>query len=385
MKKALKWVGIVLGVVVLFIGGFYGWAVAESGSLIERQMEAHSIDFPIPFPLTEAEVEEIRQERLAALEAEAAEAAAAEDATEGEEAAEDATEGEEAEGEEAEGEEAEGAEEVAEPAPVADPLEGVDLDAIALERAIARGQHLVEARYACIECHGDNFGGGEMINDPAFAIVLGPNLTSGEGGRTADYTTADWDRSVRHGILPDGRPSVMPAEDYQLMADQELSDIIAYLRSVDPVDNDPPRPELGPIGTVLMATGKLPFAVDLIERHDADHPHTPPNAEPTPEFGRHLAGVCTGCHREGMNGGPILAGPPDWIPSANLTPHDDGIGDWQYEDFVTAMRELRRPDGSEIQYPMSLMQPYAQEMTDVELQAIWAHLQTLEATATATE
>jgi mono/diheme cytochrome c family protein len=195
----------------------------------------------------------------------------------------------------------------------------------------------------------------------------------------------DWDRTIRHGILPTGRPSAMPSEDFQLMSDQELSDIIAYIRSFPPVDNVVAPPSLGPVGTVLMATGKLRLSCDVIRAHDADHPTLPPPTEPTPEFGRHLAGVCTGCHRHDLNGGPIAAGPPDWLPAANLTPHADGLGEWQYEDFATAMREMRRPDGSEIRVPMSLMAPYTAEMTDVELQALWAYLQTLEATPTGTD
>ena len=42
-----------------------------------------------------------------------------------------------------------------------------------------------------------------------------------------DYEPADWDRIVRHGLLSDGRPAAMPSEDFQMMSDQELSDIIA--------------------------------------------------------------------------------------------------------------------------------------------------------------
>ena len=68
-------------------------------------------------------------------------------------------------------------------------------------------------------------GGGVMVDAFPIGRLLGPNLTGGAGGRTRTYTAADWDRAVRHGILPDGRPSVMPAEDYRLMSDQELADV----------------------------------------------------------------------------------------------------------------------------------------------------------------
>ena len=82
----------------------------------------------------------------------------------------------------------------------------------ALPEAIARGKHLVEARYGCNVCHGANFAGGVMIDDPAIGSIRGPNITPGKGGRVASYKIADWDRIVRHGIKPDGSPAVMPAE-----------------------------------------------------------------------------------------------------------------------------------------------------------------------------
>ena len=92
------------------------------------------------------------------------------------------------------------------------------------EAAIARGKHLVEARYGCMACHGANLGGGTMIDDPAIGSVLGPNLTPGKGGRCADYSMADWDRVVRHGVKRDGTATLMPSEDFFKMSDAELSD-----------------------------------------------------------------------------------------------------------------------------------------------------------------
>jgi hypothetical protein len=43
------------------------------------------------------------------------------------------------------------------------------------------------------------------------------------------------------------------------------------------------------------------------------------------------------------------------------------------------MREGKRPDGAALLSPMSLMMPYAQKMTDVELEALWAFLQSVPA------
>jgi mono/diheme cytochrome c family protein len=319
MKTALKVVVGLLLLVVLVAAGVYVWATITSNRLRSQTFTAHTVDFPIPFPLTEAEA-----------------------------------------------------------ATVAEP----DRARVAMERAVERGRHLVQARYACVECHGQNFGGGTMIDAFPMGTILGPNITAGRGSKTTNYRPTDWDRIVRHGILPDGRPAMMPAEDFQLMSDQELSDVVAYIQSAPPVDNEVPAPTLGPLGKVLSATGELELAVNRIPDHYRPHAVTPPTADTSAEFGRHLAGICTGCHRENLAGGPIVGGDPSWVPARNLTPHAQGIATWTYDNFVAAMRNSMRPDGTPLQPPMTLVAPYAQRMTDVEMQALWNYLRTVPAQPT---
>ena len=40
-----------------------------------------------------------------------------------------------------------------------------------------------------------------------------------------------------------------------------------------------------------------------------------------------------------------------------------------------------RPDGTPLRVPMTLMGPYAQRMTDVEMEALWLYLQSVAAVA----
>ncbi|MCA9571737.1 MAG: c-type cytochrome, partial [Myxococcales bacterium] len=230
------------------------------------------------------------------------------------------------------------------------------------------------------ECHGKDFGGGTMVDGPAIGRMLGPNLTEGEGSVTLGYTMADWDRIVRHGIRRDGKPAVMPSEDFLYMSDRELSDIVAYVRSVPAVDGSVDERSLGPLGAFLMAMGEFKLSCDNEHLdHGAAHEMEPPDEAPDATYGKHIAQVCSGCHRSGFEGGPIPAGPPDWAPAANLTPHEDGLAGWTYEDFTTALQEGKRKDGTPFAKPMDLIPPYAQQMTEVELQALWAFLQSLEA------
>lgn len=330
MKKLLKWAAIAVVVVVVGLAGGFGWASSAAAGKLAQSYEAHSVDIPVPMPLSEAELAEIKG---AGGEAEAG----------GEEGA-----------------------------PAA-----IDEQAIALERAIARGKHLVSSRYVCVECHGKDFGGGVMVEDPAMGSILGPNLTSGAGSRTKDYTIADWDRIVRHGIRADKRPALMPSEDFVNMSDRELSDIVAYIRSMPAVDKEVPQSSLGPVAKVLMATGKFPLSADMVHDHQGTHTAEAPASEVTPEFGKHVAQVCTGCHRADFSGGPIPVGPPSWPPSANLTSHKDGIAGWTFEQFADVMRTGKRADGTMVLEPMSLIPQYGAKMTDTEMKALWTYLQSL--------
>jgi hypothetical protein len=151
------------------------------------------------------------------------------------------------------------------------------------------------------------------------------------------------------------------------------------------VDNLVPDKIFGPLGKVLVATGQLRFSADVIESHTAEHAALPPPSEVSVEFGRHVAGVCSGCHRGNFAGGPIPGGDPAWPPARNLTPDPSGLGSWEYEDFVAALREAVRPDGAALRPPMDAMRIYAQQMTDVELQALWMYLQSLPPVASVLE
>ncbi len=250
------------------------------------------------------------------------------------------------------------------------------------EAAIARGQHLVEARYGCKACHGGDLAGGTMIDDAPIGVVLGPNLTLGKGGRTGSYDMADWDRIVRHGVKPDGTPTLMPSEDFFRMSDAELSDIVAFLRSVPAVDRDVAPPRLGPVGLVLVSVGKLPISAEKQPSESSVHAATPPVATESAEFGAHLAATCTGCHRPNLAGGPIPFGPPDWPAAGNLTSHASGLGAWSYADFERALTRGTSKDGHALREPMAGVVTGTTAMSETERKALWAYLRSLPATAT---
>jgi cytochrome c553 len=240
---------------------------------------------------------------------------------------------------------------------------------------IAKGQYLVRAIAKCADCHGQDLGGNVLIDDPALGRIYAPNLTKGRGSVTAALSDAEIINDIRHGLAPDGRKLLfMPVRDWAAMADEDVAAIVAYVRSVPAVDRESERSTVGPMGRALYVAGQLPlFESELIEHENIVRSRPAPGA--SVEYGRYLAqiGGCTGCHGPTLSGGKIPGTPPDFKPAANLTP--SGIGHYTEGDFFRALREGRRPDGSEIDPFMPVSA--TKLMTDDDTRAIWMYLQTV--------
>jgi mono/diheme cytochrome c family protein len=255
------------------------------------------------------------------------------------------------------------------PRPVAIPTDAV---------ALARGKHLAETR-GCNKCHGKDYGGDKVIEDGAMGRVHGSNLTRGKGGRVASFKDVDWVRAIRHGVGPDQHGLfIMPSEEYSSFSDEDLGALVAYLKTVPSVDRERPTTSLGPISRVLLATGKMKLAAEVI-----DHPNIRPKSIApalTVEYGRYVAASCAGCHGANFSGGKIEVGPPSWPHASNLTPHETGrLSKWTEADFIKTMRTAKRPDGTDVN---PVMPQVFGQMDDTELKALWAFFKTLPAAAT---
>ena len=239
--------------------------------------------------------------------------------------------------------------------------------------SVERGRHLATAVSACVDCHGEDLAGTTMIEDAAFATVAAPNLTpAGVGG---ELTDTDWVRAIRHGVARDGRSLiVMPSEVYYDLSDADLGAVIAYAKTVPPATREPAERRYGPISRMLLAMDKLPiFAARKVAEKGAPFPAPPSGV--TREYGEYLAhvGGCLSCHGPGLSGGAIPDGDPSAPPASNLTP--EGIGQWTLADFTRALREGRRPAGTEI----NAFMPWrvTRNMTDNEIRALWLYLQSV--------
>jgi cytochrome c553 len=329
MRKLLKIFAWGLCVLLVLALGAVGVARVIAGQKYNKQWTTHEVSFPIPFPLSPAELETLRAERVAG------------------------------------------------GAPAADPRDGADLDRAALSHAIARGQHLVKTRVGCEGCHGADLGGKVLIDQAVVGYWAAPNLTSGAGSITRGFSAADWDRAVRHGVRHTGQSSSMPTTEFVNLSDHELSDIVAYIHSRPPVDRTTKPISIGPVFSFVVGFGSDALAAFAID-HTKPHPTEPPVEVASVELGEHIAQVCRGCHGERLSGGKV-AGDPNMPIVANLTPHETGLSGWTEADFVRALREGKRKDGTDI-LPQMPWRAYGQ-MKDVELKALWAYLQTVPAIA----
>jgi cytochrome c553 len=123
-----------------------------------------------------------------------------------------------------------------------------------------------------------------------------------------------------------------------------------------------------------MLLGQVPLAeARVIDQHA---PHAPTMApEASAAYGTYLAHTCSGCHGEHFSGGRVPGLPPSFPAAANITPDASGIKGWNKADFYTAMRNGKRPNGSDIN-PFMPWQTFKQ-LSDTELDALWAFLQAL--------
>jgi mono/diheme cytochrome c family protein len=240
--------------------------------------------------------------------------------------------------------------------------------------AVAEGGRHYRTR-GCVDCHGEDGAGKVVIDDAMLGQVVATNLTSGQSGFGQSYTDSDWVRAIRHGIGSDGKPLlIMPSQEFSMINDTDIGALIAYLKSLAPVDTEPTDNNFGLLGQVLLVGNVFPVLPAEVIDHDAPPPVTIAKGV-TVEYGHYLSQSCVGCHGAELSGGPVPGVPAEEPFPANLTPDPEtGLGTWQEADFVRVIREGKRPDGTEID-PTKMPWPAFQNLTDEELSALWLYLQ----------
>ena len=129
----------------------------------------------------------------------------------------------------------------------------IPTDAASLEY----GKHRAET--LCQGCHGPDLSGVDnWFNAAPLGTIDSANLTAGEVGVGKDFKTEDYVRAIRHGIDQQGKPIFMvsvPATAH--LSDQDLASIIAYLKTIPPVDHKLKSRHFTPLANILLAGGML--------------------------------------------------------------------------------------------------------------------------------
>jgi mono/diheme cytochrome c family protein len=257
---------------------------------------------------------------------------------------------------------------------------------------VLEGKRIVNT--ICRGCHYDeatNTLAGAMITNPEeIEDNYASNITQDSITGIGKYSYGELAYMLRTGINKKGN-FVYDMPKYPLLSDEDLACILAFLKSDDslvrPVSNNysPPRPNL--LVKALLYTILRPEQFPT-------KPIAPPDTANKIEFGEYLSTAkfsCFACHSNDFVGNLHWSDPSksknyfaggakhtnanhEFIYSANLTPDKaTGIGGWTEQEFIKAVKNGIKPDGTTVRDPMF---PFYL-LTDKEVAAIYAYLMTL--------
>jgi mono/diheme cytochrome c family protein len=273
------------------------------------------------------------------------------------------------------------------------PIVKVEFPVDVTPERVARGKRSVEM--LCASCHMDSTTGGltgRLMPDvpTQFGEAFSLNITAHQAKGIGGWTNGEIAYLLRTGIARDGRYTPPWMVKLPNASDEDLRDIIAFLRSDDPlvqareVDGQPSRPSFLTKALCRIAFKPFPYPAQEI---------TGPAPDDAVGTGRYLVNsrlLCYSCHSADFktnddvhpeNSPGYLAGGnpmPDiggkLVHTANLTPDaETGIGRWSSADFRRAIKEGIRPDNRPLRYPMV---PY-RSLSDAEAGAIYAYLRSV--------
>lgn len=240
--------------------------------------------------------------------------------------------------------------------------------------SIEYGKHRAET--LCMGCHATDLSGiDNWFNAPPLGVIDSANLTTGEGGLPADFATEDFVLAIRHGVGQDGKPIFMPAVTATSnLSDEDLASIIAYLKTIPPVDHTHQERHFTPLANILLAAGMLGSLPVESVSHDVHV--TAPERGITAEYGGYLVNIndCRVCHGPDLNGGPF-PDPTITKISPNITPGGE-LGFWTEEEFITAFQTGVTPNGRQLDPDFMPWKEFANFSAE-EAKAIWLYLQSL--------
>lgn len=255
------------------------------------------------------------------------------------------------------------------------------------ETPVERGSYLVNTIMTCGNCHtpkGPNgditdmaFSGGLSWDEPPFKVTA-PNITQDKETGIGNWTDADIKKLMRTSIRPNGVQiaAIMPTGFYGIITDSDMDAIVAYLRTIKPINHTVPAPVYRFAAPPQMFPG-------------AEKPYTEAMLADPMKRGFYLAtiGHCMECHTPMIKGqrdfatqlgrgGFEFPGPWGVSVSRNITSSKTkGVGSWSDAELKRAITQGIERGGTKLKPPMGY--GYYAHMTDVDLDAVIAWLRTV--------
>lgn len=262
---------------------------------------------------------------------------------------------------------------------------------------LANGEYMFTAG-GCAECHAAPvkkcselevedekvLSGGRCLKTP-FGVFNVPNISPDKEAGIGNWSTLDFVNAMKFGVAPGGLHlyPAFPYTSYQRMSYKDLVDLKAYLDTLPAVNNKVPPHELSFPFNIRRGLGLWQMLYVDGKTFTPD-----PDASDEVNRGAYLAlgpGHCVDCHTvRNVFGGIVkskqFAGAPNpdrkgTVP--NITPSDDGIGDWSAEDIAYLLETGNTPDFDVIGSNMVAVQENMAELTPEDRAAIAAFLLSL--------
>jgi mono/diheme cytochrome c family protein len=264
---------------------------------------------------------------------------------------------------------------------------------------IERGKYLANCVTVCIDCHstrdwnqfsgpiieGTEGKGGEVF-DQKYGFPGSFHARNITPAGLSNWTDGEILRAIGSGVDKNGKAlfPVMPHPNYGKLDREDLYSIIAYIRTLKPIQNKvPPSEPDFPMNFILNT---IPQKAAYSIRPDTNN---------VLAYGQYIftAAACNECHTKKEKGAPIagmeLAGGFEFaiksggiVRSANITPDTEtGIGKLTAAEFV---QKFKHYSDSSYQNPMiknntiNTVMPWMmyRNMKETDIKAIYAYIRT---------
>jgi mono/diheme cytochrome c family protein len=221
---------------------------------------------------------------------------------------------------------------------------------------VARGKYIFGAAGGC-GCHtepekGKPLNAGGRKYDGPFGTVYGTNITPDRQTGIGNWTDEQIIAAIRLGRRPNGERliPVHPYPTFNGMAEEDLRALVAYLRSVPPV-NRPNTPKK--ITVPLFESVFLPAWLAAFAPKEKPPPTAPTTGVARGEYLVRAVGHCGECHTprgvtQATDNSRFLAGNPKGPEDSevpNITPDKDTGLTWSEEEIATYLGSGNKPDG----------------------------------------